>query len=163
MAEQSHEYGLKAQLEAYKGQIQKELANINGQWGVAKAQASGKGKSGSSGGEKLTEGQKEIQNTLEYMWDDVKADPSADNVKKIHDFLNEESTVKHLSSEDRETTYYFDLASQFLYYKKAGYDGGENDSSGEAMSEVCRQIANYMPDDWRELLLPGEDFSGWKE
>ena len=163
MAEQSHEYGLKAQLEAYKGQIKKELANINGQWGVAKAQASGKGKSGSSGGEKLTEGQKEIQNTLEYMWDDVKADPSADNVKKIHDFLNEESTVKHLSSEDRETTYYFDLASQFLYYKKAGYDGGENDSSGEAMSEVCRQIANYMPDDWRELLLPGEDFSGWKE
>ncbi|WP_337543216.1 hypothetical protein, partial [Mitsuokella jalaludinii] len=54
MAEQSHEYGLKAQLEAEKGQIKAALANINGRWGVAKAQASGKGGgSNSSSGDNL--------------------------------------------------------------------------------------------------------------
>lgn len=52
MAELSHEYGLKAQLEAEKGQIQARLAQINGanRIAVANINKSGKGKSGSSGG-----------------------------------------------------------------------------------------------------------------
>ncbi|WP_303104095.1 hypothetical protein [uncultured Mitsuokella sp.] len=52
MAELSHEYGLKAQLEAEKGQIQARLAQINGanRIAVATINKSGKGKSGSSNG-----------------------------------------------------------------------------------------------------------------
>lgn len=51
MAELSHEYGLKAQLEAEKGQIQARLAQINGanRIAVATINKSGKGKSSSSG------------------------------------------------------------------------------------------------------------------
>lgn len=110
MAEQSHEYGLKAQLQAQAGQIKAALANINGRWGVAKAQASGKGggsksSSGSSSGDNLNS--KEVVSVI------TKLIAENHSPSYIYTYLMDSPGV---NMNDNEFQYYWNLPSVQQYF-----------------------------------------------
>ena len=110
MAEQSHEYGLKAQLQAQAGQIKAALANINGRWGVAKAQVSGKGggsksSSGSSSGDNLNS--KEVVSVI------TKLIAENHSPSYIYTYLMDSPGV---NMNDNEFQYYWNLPSVQQYF-----------------------------------------------
>ena len=131
---------------------------------LASARASGGGSQsggGSRDGGKLKESQNEIINQGVNLLNDVKAgnaDPS-----ELHDFVYSSEAEKKLSPADLDYLRSLDYAGQFYYYKSHGVEGGENNSSGQAMAEVCRQIANNTSDDWKESFVPEYNFDAWKD
>ena len=131
---------------------------------LASARASGGGShsgGGSRDGGKLKESQNEIINQGVNLLNDVKAgnaDPS-----ELHDFVYSSEAEKKLLPADLDYLRSLDYAGQFYYYKSHNVEGGENNSSGQAMAEVCRQIANNTSDDWKESFIPEYNFDAWKD